>query len=161
MSLEVLIIELLELSERKKVLLQILLELTKAQQQIVEADAEDLYEINSVIEDKQKVIVEIDGIDLLFLEKYNQLKQALGFSSLDSVVSEPVTGFKELKQKIQEVMQLMEEIKKLDDINMTTAKLNLNKIKEQLKVINVGKKATNSYGTKYQENMSILIDKKR
>lgn len=161
MSVEVLVVELLELSGTKKVLLQALLELTKSQQQLVEADAEDLYELSSVIEDKQKIIVEIDGLDLLFLDKYNTLKQALGFSSLESVVFEPVTGFKELKINIQAILSLMEEIKRLDDINISAARHNLNKVKEQLKAINVGKKASTSYGTKYKENISILIDKKR
>lgn len=161
MDIDALVIVLLELSQRKKNLLEMLLELTKKQQHLVEADAEDLEEINSLIEEKQKIIFEIDGLDLLFLENYNQLTRTLGFSSLDSVVAEPVEGFKVLKQKIQEVMHLMEEIKKLDDINMNIAKHNLNKIKEQLKIINVGKKATSSYGTKYKENMSILIDKRK
>ena len=162
MNLEVLMKELLSLISNKKELIKAVLDLTKTQQQLILADDEELSEIQSVIEAKQSIINQIDGIDASFIDKYSTIKDQLGINSLEDLNYQPVPGFGMLKSEVKEVLELLKEIKLLDEANTQNAKANLDKVKEQLKVINVGKKATNSYSTsKYQQNHSILIDKKK
>lgn len=161
MGLEVLMTDLIELSKNKKQLMLTLLDLTRHQHQIILADDDDITGIGAVVEEKQKIIVKIDEIDQVFLSKYSEIKNKLGINNYDTIVDEPIAGFKELKLRIQEIINLMEDIKILDDTNTNNARINLEKVKEKLKVINVGKKATNSYSTKYHENQSIFIDKKK
>ncbi len=161
MDVKLLVTELQGLSESKKALMLKLLELTKRQQDIILAD-DDMVGLEEVIDSKQRLMIQIDELDVYFLDKYTAVKAGLGIDSLDALREEPVAGFKALKEEIEGIVSIMQAIKQLDDINTQRAKDNLDKVKAQLKVINVGKKATNSYSnSKYKQSQSILIDNKR
>jgi len=162
MNSESLVIDLVHLVKEKKALMSNLLELTITQGKLILEDEDDISRIQVVIDEKQKLMKVIDNIDFEFLDKLDELKRLLNIKTLDSLKEEPVKGFRELKQEIQDIIKLTEELKQLDEANTQKAKANLDKVKEQLKVINVGKKASNSYSTnKYQQGQSILIDKKK
>lgn len=162
MNLEKLVTELIDMARDKRSKLQRLKELSEAQQQLLLDDPEDVSELQRLIDSKQAVMGKIDAIDAEFLFKYEALKKSLGVDSLESITEEPVKGLRELKLEIQQLLQLMVDMKVLDDSNTQKARDNLDKVKAQLKVINVGRKATSSYSnSKYKQSQSILIDNKR
>lgn len=149
---------LIKLSEAKLHLLNSLFELTLDQEKALKDS--DVDKLSKILNEKKDLMKRIDVLDKEFLEKYEIAKKELGLDTLDGVAQEPVVGFKELQQKIREIMNLVQKIKDIDDLNIKQANANMNESKKQLKTVRVGKKAYSSYSKKPMEGASIFIDKK-
>ncbi len=162
MNVEVLTDYLIRISEGKLQLISKLLDLSVQQREALQVvEEEDMKLLNDLIQQKHETIGKIDVLDKEFLDKFTQLKQGLGINSFADLKDEPVVGIKTLKQKIQEIMNITEDIRILDEANTKKAKDNMDQIKQQLKTVKIGKKANYGYGKKFSENPSILIDKKK
>lgn len=162
MNPEVVVDYLYRVSEGKLQLMKQLLALTE-QQSIVLKDITDesLAQLNQVIEKKQGVIVKIDLLDKEFVGKYEDLKEHLGISSFSDMPKEPVTGFKALKDKIQEIVEVRNKIEAVDKANTEKAQMHMAAIKQELSTVKIGKQVNKSYGKKYVDNQPILFDKKK
>lgn len=150
---------LYRLSDAKLHLMTNLMEATKRQQEALEE--ENLEALSQAIEAKNKIIEKIDVLDKEFAEKYRDLKEALGIEDLTQVEKEPVEGFKDLKEKIHEIMSKVNSVNQLDQENLEKMKEDMKNVQSKLKNARTGKKALGSYHSKYQQNASIFIDKKK
>ncbi|NBG89398.1 flagellar export chaperone FlgN [Isachenkonia alkalipeptolytica] len=150
---------LYRISEAKLQLMVTLLEATQEQQQALEE--ENLEVLDQAIGKKNKIIEKIDVLDKEFAEKYQDLKEALGIEDLSKVEEEPVEGFKDLKEKIQEIMATANKVNQMDQENMKKMKKDMEKVQSKIKNARTGKKAMGSYNKKYKQSESIFIDKKK
>lgn len=158
MSNKEIISYLYKVSEAKHKLMKDLMLITKEQSKAIEEN--DIKAINSTITKKDKIIKNIDKLDKEFVEKYSKLKELLGISDLSEVESEPIDGFKELKSKIGDIVEDVEEINKLDMENTQKIQNNIKNVKTQLKDTRKGKHVVGNYNKRYKESQSIFIDKK-
>lgn len=154
---------LYRLSEGKYKLMEQLLALTERQREtLTTVDEVSLNSLNRLIEEKQAVISKVDVLDKEFLEKFQALKAHLGVEDFSKVEGEPVPGFKALKSKVEEILEITQKIKELDDENTASAKAHMEVIKQELKTVRIGKQVSRSYGQKYNDHsQSIFIDKRR
>ncbi len=147
------------ISEAKLQLMVSLMEATEKQQEAL--NGENIDALNQAIEKKNKIIEKIDVLDKEFAEKYQDLKEALGMEDLSKVQEEPVEGFKDLKEKIQEIMAKADKVSQLDQENLKKMKKDMAKVQEKIKNARTGKKAMGSYNKNYTQSESIFIDKKK
>lgn len=162
MNAEVVTDYLIRISEGKLQLVNQLLQLTLQQQDALEATEEEgISALDRHIHKKQEVMGKIDLLDKEFLEKFQSLKDELGINSFADLTEEPVKGIKELQKQIQEILKVTGKIKEIDETNAVKAQQNLEQIKQQIKVVKLGKKTNQGYGKKFNEIHSILIDKKK
>ena len=150
---------LYRISEAKLKLMVNLMEATQDQQQALEG--ENLETLNQAIAKKNKIIEKIDVLDKEFAQKYVDLKEALGIEDLSKVEEEPVEGFKDLKEKIHEIMSQVNKVNQLDKENLEKMKKDMEEVQSKIKNARTGKKAMGSYHSKYQQSESIFIDKKK
>ena len=150
---------LYRISEAKLKLMVSLMEATQDQQQAL--GEENLEVLNQAIEKKNKIIEKIDVLDREFAEKYGELKETLGIEDLSQVQEEPVEGFKDLKEKIHEIMAQVNKVNQLDKENLEKMKKDMEIIQSKIKNARTGQKAVGSYNSKYQQSESIFIDKKK
>lgn len=161
-KIEELVDYLIRVSEGKLQLVKKLLELTIQQRDALKAvEDDDIDILNNLIQGKQETMNKIDILDQEFLGKFIKVKEILGIENFADLKEEPIAGVKILKEKIQEIMVVTEEISSVDKENTMKAQENLDEIKKQLKLVKIGKKTNHGYGKKFTENTSILIDKKK
>lgn len=150
---------LLRLSDAKLVLMKDLLRITEEQQEVI--DNEKVEMLDQLIQQKQSIMEKIDLLDKEFLDKYGLLKSQLGVEDLQEIDGQKLPEFKELKEKISEVVSFVEKIQQLDRENTQSLKRNMEKVKQNLKTIRTGKKAITGYNSVYKESHSIFMDKKK
>ncbi|GAB6086323.1 flagellar protein FlgN [Alkaliphilus crotonatoxidans] len=162
MKPEVVVDYLYRISEGKLQLMEQLLKLTK-QQSVVLKDItdENLAELNQVIEEKQQVIEKVDLLDKEFVGKFEGLKELLGIDSFADMSKEPVVGFKNLKETIEKIVDVRNEIEAVDKANTEKAQMHMAAIKQELQTVKIGKQVNKNYGKKYVVNEPILFDKKK
>lgn len=161
MNTEVVTDYLIRISAGKLQLVNQLLQLTLQQQEALGVVAEEgISALDRHIHKKQEIMGKIDLLDKEFLEKFQILKDQLGISSFADLTEEPVEGIKELQKQIKEILKVTGKIKEIDEANAIKAQQNLEEIKQQIKVVKIGKKTNQGYGKKFNEIHSILIDKK-
>ncbi|SES85984.1 FlgN protein [Natronincola peptidivorans] len=150
---------LLRLTEAKLVLMKDLLKVTTEQSRILQTDEVEM--LDSLIQQKQVIIEKINVLDKEFAEKYEMLKKELGVANLQELEGEAAESFKDLKEKIEKVIEVIEEIHLLDHANTEKIKENIAAAKKNIKTIKTGKKAVSGYNSTYNEGHSIFMDKKK
>lgn len=150
---------LIKLSDGKLFLLKQVLTLT--QQQSTNIDSEEAEKLNEIIEQKQNIMTRIDSLDKEFVEKYDLLKKAGGFESLERLQPYERDKMKVLQDKIAQIYALTEKIQRLDDANLEKLKKNLKSVQGELEKVRVGKKVMQGYSNKSTEGISIFVDKKQ
>lgn len=151
---------LIELSDKKRILLQDMHILTQEQAEAIAA--QDVKRLEELVENKQLKIDGINKLDEEFEVYQKRLKQTLGVSSLDEVQNMKIEGISCLKEIIGSIFAIMKEISELEQDNNLKAKEVLNALGEELKKINAGKKVNAAYN--YSSNIgepSYFIDRKK
>lgn len=149
--------KMIELIDRKKKMLERLLQLSKEQGNFIKDENMDA--INNVLVEKQKTIDEIDIIDKEFLYVYEKVKEGEDIDSLDMIDIEKYGNLKTLKQKVNDINSILDEISKLDHDNLVNMESSIKKIKSDLKQVKEAKRAYKGYN--YESVESILIDEKK
>lgn len=151
---------LTEASNKKNILVQDILSLTKRQTEVITEDSIPM--LNSFIDEKQVKIDAINKLDEEFSVYFQRLKQTLKISSLDELKDHNIKGIKELQLTIGHIMSLIKEIGILEKQNSLKANQVLNHLGNEIKKINQGKKAaTGYYPTQGGGTPSYFMDKKK
>lgn len=136
--------KMIELSSKKYSLLQDMLELTRAQSGTITEDG--IENLQKLIAEKQTKIEEIDKLDEEFTSCFQQLKQELKVERLEEINNASIPGIKELKDTVGRIMELLEEIRKLESRNIENAEKLMDGLSSQIKKLNQGKTINAAYG---------------
>jgi len=151
---------LIEISSKKDGCLKEILHLTRTQSELINEDGLD--GLQKLIDDKQRMIEEINKADEDFNVYLTRLKQKLGVSNLDEINDPKIKGVKELQEIIARIMKLVGEISELENQNIIKAKNLLNDFGSKIKSINEGKKVNNAYNnSSAMVSTSYYFDKKK
>ena len=145
---------------KKKQMLHEMLELTKAQTEVIAAESLD--KLQKLVEDKQSVIDRIDELDDEFTGHMEKLKSAVGINKLEDIDVSRFPEAKRLKQAVSEVLDLVREISGIEKINSVKSKKLLEQLGSQIQKINQGKKINNAYNRQNAAGAtSFFLDKKK
>lgn len=148
---------MIQLSNEKKVLLESILDFTKKQKSFIQD--EDMDGLTKVLSEKDKIMENIDLLDLDFISLYNNIKSMEDISSMEEIDVDKYPNVKLLKSNINEVSLILNNVRILDNDNTRMMKANLQNIKSGLKHI---KEVKNAYkGYNYEAPESMLIDEKK
>ncbi|NLM04828.1 MAG: flagellar protein FlgN [Clostridiales bacterium] len=150
---------LLRLSGSKLTLLEVLLESTKEQSEILNSEQEE--KIEASLRKRQDIIKKIDILDNEFLIKYTELKSELGVNSLLDYKEDLGQELRALQNKIFEILKITEKIQELDNSNREKFEENMKKVQEGIRTIRNSKKVTAGYKAYQSQAHSIFLDKKR
>lgn len=156
---KILLDELINISEKKLVLLKNILQYTINQKQSILDDNID--DLEKIISKKQNEIDIINKIDILFNDKFVELKKINNISNLEEINKDYYTHVKALKNVISKIELLLADIYKLENENNVNIKKNFSEVKEKLRNIRQSKKAANKYNAYKNNNESIFIDSKK
>ncbi|KXZ39066.1 FlgN protein [Alkalithermobacter thermoalcaliphilus JW-YL-7 = DSM 7308] len=149
---------LMDISEKKHILLLEIYELTKLQESYIKN--EDDNSLLDIIQKKQTRIDEINDLDKQFYDLYSKLKKELGVDSLEDIKGD-YPKLKKLKNIVSDIMFVLEKISILEKENEKKLKIEMDKIKTQMKSINTTIKANKGYNTKYNYVQGIFVDNKK
>lgn len=150
---------LAECSDKKLKLLQDMLELTKAQAEVIDEDGLDM--LQKLVSEKQIRIEEINRIDEEFEVYFQRLKQVLKVKNLDELKSSEIKGVKELQEAIGQVVKLISEISTLEKQNSEKANGLLSDIGNEIKKLSQGRRINSAYTSGPMQSPSYFIDKKK
>lgn len=154
-----LIIELLNLIDKKRRLFDDIMEITVEQKKDIEENEAD--NIEALVNRKQSVIDGIDEIDRTFSEGFSRLKEQLNINSLEELDFTKYPVLKSLKLKVAEIMSLAQKIMEIEESNREKLSSRLNALKKDMKQLNVGKKSIKAYQNPIINSDGIYIDKKK
>jgi|GEM_PF-726330 len=132
-----------EMLRAKKQLLTEMLTLTKAQTSVIKEGSLD--ELQKLVDEKQKLIDRIDGIDAKFSDCLQKLKDSVGVNKLDEIDVSRYPEAKQLKEATSEVLDVVREISSIEEINSKKSKELLKQLGSKIQNINRGKKISNAY----------------
>jgi len=148
-----------EILLKKQALLKEMLALTCAQTEAI--SQENLDELEKLIEEKQLKIDEIDKLDEKFSGYFDELKKLTGVRDLAELDVSGMPGVKELKEATEAVLSIVNEISRAEEVNSNKSRELLDKIGENIKKINQGKKVTNAYYPTLPNQPSFFVDNKK
>lgn len=151
--------KLIHISKEKKALMQNIFDLTNRQRRFLEL--EKIETVLKQIDLKDKYISEVDELDVKFYTLFNELKKNLAVDSIDKMDVEKYPQMKILKDIVKEILKLTENIKIVDNQNINMLKQDMDEIRDKLKGVKKGQKATNAYGAYKNQISSMFFDKKK
>ena len=149
--------KMIELSLNKKTILNNFLKLTNLQTEIIEQ--EDMDKLGEVLDAKDKLMKQVDLIDLDFIGLYNQIKSQEGIVSLEHIDTKKYNDIKILREVVSDVSNILKDISTIDRNNSAKMKSNVDKVKSDLKQVKEVKKAYKGYN--YEPVISMMIDEKK
>lgn len=148
---------MIRLCRQKKEILLNILDLTKDQGRLIADD--NLDDMETVLQSKQKAMEEIDILDLDFLRIYNEVKGTEEIESISNIDINKYSNLKDLKNLVASINSILDEISALDTKNTVEMRKNLKIIQKNIRNVKDGKKAYNGYNKDPQGSM--LIDEKK
>ncbi len=151
--------ELILLSIKKKDIMQKILDVTKRQKKFI-----DIGKIDTVIKQlelRDDFMKEVDSLDLVFHEEFSKLKDNLQVESLDKIDIDKYPQIKNLKDIVDEIMDITKEIKVIDDENVFNLHGDKDEIGNKLKAMRQRKKMSNAYRGYKKQVTSIFFDDKK
>lgn len=148
---------MIRLCRQKKEILLNILDLTKDQGRLIADD--NLDDMETVLQSKQKAMEEIDILDLDFLRLYNEVKGTEEIESISNIDINKYSNLKDLKNLVASINSILDEISALDTKNTVEMRKNLKIIQKNIRNVKDGKKAYNGYNKDPQGSM--LIDEKK
>lgn len=153
------ITELLGLIDQKSQLFDSIIKITLDQKKDIEEN--DANNIEDLVNRKQAVIDSIDKIDKIFSDNVDMLKKVLNIDSLENADFTKYPILRELKQKVERIMALAQEIMIIEESNKDKLNLIMNALMKEMKQLSVGKKSIKAYEAPVMNNDGIYIDKKK
>ncbi len=159
LSVDQLISSMISILSEKKVMLEIILDLTSKQTSVISIN--DLDALGVLIKNKQSIINSIDKIDAVFSKNFEKLKILLDVGSLEEISPGRLPGLDEFRAAVKEIIDLVNRISDVETYNNEKTKEILKDITKKLGTISKGKKAHNAYQKKITKSPSYFIDKKK
>jgi len=125
------LVKLNDILVKKQALLGEILDLTRRQKEALLRD--DFNELEILIARKQAKMDAVDRLDRQFLEHAEGLKKELGIESLEELPSKKISGTVGLKENTAAVLDLLREIKAVDDENTACLKKKMDDTKEKIR----------------------------
>lgn len=147
------------LTGRKRELFKEILIITKEQKEDIETN--EAKNIEALVEKKQIVIDKVNEIDTAFASQYELLKSGLGIKSLENVDINKYPSLKLLKENVKEIVVMAQDIMLLEQNNKSNMNIILDKLKQEIKRVNLGKKSLKAYEVPSINTDGIYIDKKK
>lgn len=151
--------QMIALSGKKLEMLLQLKELSRKQNEAFKQHQID--EVEGILNKKDEIINYIQKLDDAFMRASDGLKQLLGIDSLTQLENTDIEGKKELKELIDNITALVEEIISIEKLGYENAVKLQTEFGKEIKQLNAGKKITNAYNVKPLDNPSYFIDKKK
>lgn len=152
--------KLIELSEKKLVGLEEILNLTMKQSTVINEDSAE--ELQRIIDLKQQQMDSIDELDDAFNVYFSRLKSLLGVQSIEEVKMTQLKGAVELKSIITTIFETIKRIQLLENENNKKVREVVAKLTDDIRRVNQSKMVNNGYniGAKLPPQ-SYYIDKKK
>lgn len=149
--------KLIAITKKKRELLDSLLTLTN--KQTLEIEKEEMDKLNYILDKKDGIIKEIDGLDLDFVNIFSQIKRDHSIEKIGELDVEVYPNLKELKKEVKEITSILASLSLIDEKNTKFIKEKLKETKLELKKVKDGKKAYKGYNPTMVGSM--LIDEKK
>ena len=149
--------KLISITKEKSQLLNTMHKITKGQGS--EIEKEDMENLNEIMDKKDRIIKEIDRLDISFLTIFSQIKKDHSIESIDELDMQKYPNLVELKDAVKEVSSTLMAISLIDEKNNKAMKQKLEQTKLELRRVKEGKKAYKGYNSTITG--SILIDEKK
>lgn len=156
-SVNMLIEELKEISNKKLIDLNKIYDITKKQTNAILNYNVD--ELNRLTDQKQEQIDDINELDNIFGTKFLQIKKELGLDSLEEV-TENKKEFKVIQGFISEIQETVSRIMELEKQNSETAQDLQREVKESMQQTGKDKKILQGYNP-HNISSPIYFDKKK
>jgi len=150
--------KLVQLLDNKNMLLDDFYRLTLAQKKLIEDT--DMEKLNRLVNNKEKIIQNIDKLDVEFVEKFNEVKDKYNITDLTELNVEKIYLLR-LQEVTKKCNDKMMEIAELDKKNSENMKSKFDDVKTKLREIKRGKTTTNKYYNKGQSTGGYFIDSKK
>ncbi|MBS4538134.1 flagellar export chaperone FlgN [Clostridium sp. D2Q-11] len=150
--------KLVQLLDNKNILLDDFYRLTLAQKKLIEDT--DMEKLNRLVNNKEKIIQNIDKLDAEFVEKFNEVKNKYGITDLTELNVERIYLLR-LQEVTKKCNDKMMEIAELDKKNSENMKSKFDNVKTKLREIKRGKTTTNKYYNKSASTGGYFIDSKK
>lgn len=144
---------------KKQALLREILDFTRLQKEALSKDDFDKLEI--LIAKKQARMDAVDRLDRQFLEHAEGLKKELGIESLEELPSKKISGTVGLKENTAAVLDLLREIKAVDDENTACLKKKMDDTKEKIRQSAGFRKVSAAYSQPGQGLANPYFDEKK
>lgn len=141
---------LIEISVEKQKKLEDILTLTRAQAKAIEE--EGIESLGKLLDDKQKIIDEINKNDEEFYAYYEKIKEKYGVKSLENLETLNTKNTRGLQEVISSIKKTLQEISRLEKENNKKVKETLEDLSSKIRKINQGKKASNVYSRDSETN---------
>jgi flagellar biosynthesis chaperone FliJ len=148
-----------EISLEKYSLLKDMLYLTEEQANSISEEKIDSLE--KLVVEKQAKIEKINKLDEEFEVYFLRLKSVLNVKKLDELKGLKISGARELREAVGQILCVIEEISRLEKQNNEKAKGILKKLGRNIKNINQSKKMNSAYMPEPIKPPSYFIDKKK
>lgn len=154
---EKLIDELITITEEKRGLLNQVYKFTKIQKEEIKED--QMEDLNIALDEKDKLIKDINELDVSFLTIFSQIKKEEDVENINELDFKKYPNLKNLQKIIKEVAMGLEDISQIDRENNKVIKSKLEETKMDLRRIQDGKRAYKGYNNEIVG--SILLDEKK
>lgn len=161
MEVKKIISKIIEISQEKKEFLLKIKKITENQRGAIEKGNLNL--LMDYIQEKSELMEKINALDLEFLAKFTKIKELLNVSSIDDVDSKIYPELHDLKVITTSIMNLLEEVKYLDDKNNLSFRHDFEDLKSSMKTFSHNVKANKGYKDLSYSNHSqgVFIDNKK
>ena len=149
--------KLIALSKEKKQLIDEMFNFTKTLKS--EIKKEDMDNLNYILDKKDKLIDNINKIDVEFLTIFSQIKKDENIENIDQLDVEAYPNLKELKDLVTDISSVLVAISLLDEDNNKNMMKRIEETKMELKKVKEGQRAYKQYHKPIER--SILIDEKK
>lgn len=154
---EKLIDELITITEKKRELLGQVYKFTKIQKKEIKKD--QMEDLNMALDEKGKLIKDINELDVSFLTIFSQIKKEEDVENINDLDFKKYPNLKNLQKIIKEVAMGLEDISQIDSENNKVIKSKLEETKMDIRKIQNGKRAYKGYNNEMVG--SILLDEKK
>ena len=157
------IVKLVELLAQKRILMKNIYDITKEQKSQMKRKNIDVF--LATLKKRQLLMDEIDVIDAEFYRYFVQMKKLMGVDSLDNVDTIKHPDLKNVKDGVREVLELVREIKSIDEQSSSMAGESMERLKSDMKALqqkkHMGNKISSGYASTYRHAQGVFIDNKK
>jgi methyl-accepting chemotaxis protein len=118
-------------------------------------------EMDLLIKEKQKRMDAVDKLDEQFAAYSSKLKEILSIDSFEELPGYNLPGTQELRDVIESIHQKLQDIKEVDDENISLVKTEMKDIREQINNTSNNKRVQGAYYPSRNSVTSYYFDEKK
>lgn len=148
-----------DISQIKLSLLNEILLFARSQNEVIKGQRFE--EMDSLIKERQKRMDAVDKLDGQFMECSSKLKEVLSINSFEELPGYDLPGTQELKDVIESIHHKLQEIKEMDDENISLLKTEMKDIRDQMNKTSHNKRIQGAYYPSASSMTSYYFDEKK